>query len=38
MVQKLIRFITWPWRKWKEEREFKKRLKELRKKDPFIYK
>jgi hypothetical protein len=38
MVQKLINFITWPWRKWKEEREFKKRLKELRKKDPFIYK
>jgi len=38
MVQKLINIITWPWRRFKEEREFKKRLKELRKKDPFIYK
>jgi hypothetical protein len=38
MVQKLISIITWPWRRFKEEREFKKRLKELRKKDPFIYK
>lgn len=34
----IIRFITWPWRKWQEHKEFKKRLAELRKRDPFIYK
>ena len=30
--------ITWPYRKIKEEIKFRKRLKELREKDPFIYK
>ena len=30
--------ILWPYRKIKEEIQFRKRLKELRKKDPFIYK
>jgi hypothetical protein len=34
----IIRFITYPWRYWKEHRAFKKRLEELRKRDPFIYK
>jgi hypothetical protein len=38
MVQRIIDFVTWPWRRWKEHREFKKRLEELRKRDPFIYK
>ena len=34
-------FINWlltPYRRWKEHREFKQRLEELRKRDPFIYK
>ena len=30
--------ILWPWRTWQEHRQFKKRIKELRKRDPFIYK
>ena len=38
MVQKIILFITWPWRKIKSEIKFRQRLKELRKRDPFIYK
>ena len=37
-LKKIWSFITWPYRKIKEEREFRKRLKELRKQDPFIYK
>ena len=28
----------WPWRKYKEHREFKKKLKELQERDPYIYK
>lgn len=31
-------FVLWPFRKIKEEREFRKKLKDLRGKDPFIYK
>jgi len=38
MVQRIKDIITWPWRKYKEHREFKKRLKELKERDPFIYK
>jgi len=34
----LINFITYPWRKWRERQAFKKRIAELRKRDPFIYK
>lgn len=30
--------ITWPYRRIKEEIEFRRKIKELRKKDPFIYK
>lgn len=37
-MKKLIDFITKPWRMWKENREYKKRIEELRKRDPFIYK
>lgn len=36
-----MKFINWlltPYRRWKERKEFKKRLEELRKRDPFIYK
>jgi hypothetical protein len=38
MVQRIIDFILSPWRMWQEHRAFKKRLEELRKRDPFIYK
>lgn len=34
----LINFITWPWTRWQEHQAFKKRIAELRKRDPFIYK
>lgn len=34
----LINVITWPWTRWQEHRAFKKRMAELRKRDPFIYK
>jgi len=34
MIKKLWELIF----NWKKEREFKKRLKELQKRDPFIYK
>jgi hypothetical protein len=37
-MKTLIDFITYPWRKFVERRQFKKRLEELRKRDPFIYK
>lgn len=30
--------ITWPYTRIKDEIRFRKRLKELRKQDPFIYK
>jgi len=36
-----MRFIQWlltPYRRWKENKEFNRRLEELRKRDPFIYK
>ncbi len=36
-----MKFIQWlltPFKKWKQRREFKKRLADLRKRDPFIYK
>ena len=41
-IKKVLKFlwsiITWPYRKIKEEIEFRKRLKKLREQDPFIYK
>lgn len=27
-----------PWRRWQEKKAFKKRIEELRNRDPFIYK
>jgi hypothetical protein len=36
-----MKFIQWlltPYRRWKEHKEFKRRLEELKKRDPFIYK
>lgn len=35
---KLLNWLLTPWRKWKERREFKRKLEDLRKRDPFIYK
>ena len=37
-LKKLLAKICTPFKKWIEDRRFKKRLKELQKKDPFIYK
>lgn len=36
-----MKFIYWlltPYRRWQERRTLKRRLEELRKRDPFIYK
>jgi hypothetical protein len=38
MIRKIIDFICWPWTEYKRRKEIKKRLEELRKRDPFIYK
>jgi hypothetical protein len=38
MIKKIIDFLLWPFRTYQEHRRFKKRIKELREKDPFIYK
>jgi hypothetical protein len=38
MVRKIINIITWPFVWVRDEIRFRKKLKELRKKDPFIYK
>jgi len=37
MIKKIINFIFWPIRKIKQEIAFRKKIKELRKRDPFIY-
>jgi uncharacterized protein YjiS (DUF1127 family) len=34
---KLLDWLLTPWRKFKQYRQRKKRIKELRKKDPYIY-
>lgn len=34
----ILQWILHPIRSWKERRDFKKRIEELRKRDPFIYK
>ena len=38
IFKKVWAVITWPYNKIKEEIRFRKRLKELKEKDPFIYK
>ena len=38
VLTKIWNVIAWPYRKIKEEIKFRKRMKELREKDPFIYK
>lgn len=37
-MKTFIRWITTPWRKYKEKKAYEARLAELRKRDPFIYK
>jgi hypothetical protein len=37
-MQIFLKFLKNPWRWYKEKQAFKKRLKELRERDPFIYK
>jgi hypothetical protein len=37
-MKKIIKLLTWPWRRYQESKQFKKRLEEFRKRDPFIYK
>ncbi len=37
-MKKIFEFLTWPWRKIQERRAYKKRIAELKKRDPFIYK
>jgi hypothetical protein len=38
MIKKIINFLLWPLRSYQEHRRLKKRIKELKNKDPFIYK
>jgi len=33
----LLKWLMWPYTRLKEEIAFRKKMKELRKKDPFIY-
>jgi hypothetical protein len=37
-MKNIIKFIMKPWSWWKQNQAYKKRLEELRKRDPFIYK
>ncbi len=37
-MKKIIEILLWPYRRWQERQQFKKRIDELRKRDPFIYK
>jgi hypothetical protein len=34
----IIKWLLTPWRRFQDRRRFKQRLKELRERDPFIYK
>jgi|TARA_R110000868_G_scaffold406697_1_gene687336 hypothetical protein len=38
LIKKVWSVLIWPYTRIKEEMQFRKRIKELRKKDPFIYK
>ena len=37
-MQKLLNFLLAPWHRYQERKAFKKRLEEMKKRDPFIYK
>lgn len=36
-MKKIMNFILKPYREWQERRKLKKRIKDLKKRDPFIY-
>lgn len=38
MFKKILNFILGPYKRYKENKEWEKRMKELRDRDPFIYK
>jgi len=38
ILKKIWNILTWPYYRVKEEIAFRKRVKEMKKKDPFIYK
>lgn len=38
MIKKMLDFILTPWHRYKQKKAWKKRLEELRRRDPFIYK
>jgi len=38
LIKKVWSWIIWPYTKVREELAFRKKIKELRKRDPFIYK
>lgn len=38
ILRKIWDIVTYPWNKYKEHRAMKKRLADLKKRDPFIYK
>ena len=37
MFTKIKNFILWPWTRYQRKKRMKKRLEELKKRDPFIY-
>ena len=37
-MKKIVDIITWPYRIIRDEIRFRKKIKELKEKDPFIYK
>lgn len=37
-MKRLLDILLYPYRKWQDHKAFKKRIEELRKRDPFIYK
>lgn len=37
-MKKLWKIITWPFAEYKRKKQLKKKMEELRKRDPFIYK
>jgi hypothetical protein len=37
-MNEILNFLRNPWRWYKERKEFNRRIAELRKRDPFIYK
>ena len=37
MIRKLLDIVLWPWNEYQDRKRIKKKIKELRDKDPFIY-